>query len=79
MKIKILLSATIVLMCGGFVWSILCSVTSPDTVTDITQIPQGAYEQIILEFEGITDREICRIYEGDKIYWDEVDRQMCAD
>lgn len=78
MKSKILFSAIIMLLCGGFVW---CdqSTDSAKTFSDVTQIPQGAYEQIILEFEGVTDREICRIYEGDKTYWDEVDRQMCAD
>lgn len=66
------------LLCGGFVWCVQTT-DSAKTFSDVTQIPQGAYEQIILEFEGVTDREICRIYEGDKTYWDEVDRQMCAD
>ena len=42
-------------------------------------MPQGAYEQIILEHEGITDEEICRIYAGDVAYWNEVERQMCGD
>lgn len=66
------------LLCGGFVWCVQTT-DNAKTFSDVTQIPQGAYEQIILEFEGVTDREICRIYEGDKTYWDEVDRQMCAD
>lgn len=79
MKTNILFSATTTLLCGGFVWCVLCAVDGSNPATDVTQIPQGAYEQIILEFEGVTDREICRIYEGDKTYWDEVDRQMCAD
>lgn len=79
MKISILVSAAIASMCGKFIWDILGAVTASGTVTDVTQIPQGAYEQIILEFDGATDIEICRIYEGDKVYWDEVDRQMCAD
>lgn len=78
MKSKILFSAIIMLLCGGFVWCVQTT-DSAKTFSDVTQIPQGAYEQIILEFEGVTDREICRIYEGDKTYWDEVDRQMCAD
>lgn len=79
MKINILVSAAIASMCGKFIWDILGTVTASGTVTDVTQIPQGAYEQIILEFDGATDIEIRRIYEGDKVYWDEVDRQMCAD
>lgn len=78
MKSKILFSAIIMFLCGGFVWCVQTT-DSAKTFSDVTQIPQGAYEQIILEFEGVTDREICRIYEGDKTYWDEVDRQMCAD
>lgn len=78
MKSKILFSAITMLLCGGFVWCVQIT-DSVKTFSDVTQIPQGAYEQIILEFEGVTDREICRIYEGDKTYWDEVDRQMCAD
>mgnify|MGYP006981668102 FL=1 len=78
MKSKVLFSAITMLLCGGFVWCVQTT-DSAKTFSDVTQIPQGAYEQIILEFEGVTDREICRIYEGDKTYWDEVDRQMCAD
>lgn len=66
-------------LCGGFIWCVLCMVNGSDTRTDVTQIPQGAYEQIILEFDGVTDKEICRIYESNKIYWDEIDKQMCAD
>lgn len=62
-----------------FVWCVLSTVNNSNVLTDTTQIPQGAYEQIILEYDGVTDEEICRIYQGDKIYWDEVDRQMCAD
>ena len=67
------------LFCGVFVWCVLSTVNNSNVLTDTTQIPQGAYEQIILEYDGVTDEEICRIYQGDKIYWDEVDRQMCAD
>lgn len=78
MKSKILFSAIIMLLCGVFAWWAE-STNKVRTITDVTQIPQGAYEQIILEFEDVTDREICRIYEDNKIYWNEIDRQMCAD
>lgn len=79
MKTKIFLSATITFLCGGFSWCVLCAVNSSNTVADVTQIPQGAYEQIILEFDGATDREICRIYTEDMAYWDEIDAIMCGD
>lgn len=52
---------------------------SAPIITDVTLIPQGAFEQITLEHEGITDEEICRIYAGNVAYWNEVDRQMCGD
>jgi hypothetical protein len=77
-KSKVLFSAITMLLCGGFVWCVQIT-DRAKTFSDVTQIPQGAYEQIILEFEGVTDREICRIYEGNKTYWDEVDKQMCGE
>lgn len=78
MKVKILLCATVslLLLCGTARHS-LSNISAPSI--DVTLIPQGAYEQIILEHEGITDEEICRIYAGNVAYWNEVDRQMCAD
>ena len=79
MKVKILLCATVSLL-------LLCATAqhsqsniSVPNITDVTLIPQGAYEQIILEHEGITDEEICRIYASDTLYWNEVDRIMCGD
>lgn len=79
MKVKILLCATVslLLLCGTARHS-QSNISAP-SITDVTLIPQGAYEQIILEHEGITDEEICRIYASDAAYWNEVDRQMCAD
>lgn len=77
-KVKILLCATVLLLCSTARY-IQSSTSAGNKAIDITSIPQGAFEQIILEHEGITDEEICRIYESDKTYWDEVDRQMCAD
>lgn len=77
-KVKILLCATVLLLCSTARY-IQSSTSAGNKANDITSIPQGAFEQIILEHEGITDEEICRIYESDKTYWDEVDRQMCAD
>ena len=79
MKVKILLCATVafLLLCG----TARCtqpSISTPN-VTDVTFIPQGAYEQIILEHEGVTDEEICRIYASDVSYWNEVDKIMCGD
>lgn len=82
MKIRLLLSAILVLLslvavrCGT---SAKDKKTSAATLSDVTRMPQGAYEQIILEHEGITDEEICRIYAGDVAYWNEVERQMCGD
>lgn len=79
MKVKILLCATVslLLLCGTARHS-QSNISAP-IITNVTLIPQGAYEQIILEHEGITDEEICRIYAGNVAYWNEVDRQMCAD
>lgn len=79
-KVKMLLCATVLLLllCGT-ARHIQPNTSAGNIAIDITSIPQGAFEQIILEHEGITDEEICRIYESDKTYWDEVDRQMCAD
>lgn len=81
MKTRLLLSATLVLLplvvvrCGMSVKD----KTSAITFTDVTAIPQGAYEQIILEYDGATDKEICRIYASDILHWNEVDRIMCGD
>lgn len=80
MKVKILLCATVSLL-------LLCdmlrhtqpSISATNTITDVTLIPQGAYEQIILEHEGITDEEICRIYASDVAYWNKVDSIMRGD
>lgn len=77
-KVKILLCAIVLLLCGTALY-IQPSTNAENKAIDITSIPQGAFEQIILEHEGVTDEEICRIYESDKTYWDGVDRQMCAD
>lgn len=79
MKVKILLCATVslLLLCGTARHS-QSNISAP-IITDVTLIPQGAFEQITLEYEGITDEEICRIYASDVAYWNEVDRQMCAD
>lgn len=77
MKLKILFSAIIMLLCSGVVWCVLFA-NNTKTVVNITQIPQGAYEQIYLDNEGATDEEICRIYANDTVYWNEVDRQMCG-
>lgn len=80
MKVKVLLCATVslllLLLCGTARHS-QSNISAPSI--DVTLIPQGAYEQIILEHEGITDEEICRIYARNVAYWNEVDRQMCAD
>lgn len=82
MKIRLLLSAILVLLslvmvhCGT---SAKDKKNSATTLSDVTRIPQGAYEQIILEYEDATDEEICRIYAGDISYWDEIDRIMCGD
>lgn len=80
MKVKILLCATasLLLLCGTARHNQPC-VNATDTVTDVTLIPQGAYEQIILEYEGITDEEICRIYASNVSYWNQVDKIMCGD
>lgn len=67
------------LFCGVFVWCVLSTVNNSNVLTDTTQIPQGAFEQIILDYGYITDEEICRIYSSDVAYWNEVDRQMCED
>lgn len=77
-KVKILLYATVSLLL------LCCTAQYPRTsisniAIDITTIPQGAYEQIILEHEGITDEEICRIYASNVSYWNEVDKIMCGD
>ena len=79
MKVKILLCATVslLLLCGTTKHS-QSNINAP-IITDVTLIPQGAFEQITLEHEGITDEEICRIYASDVAYWNEVDRQMCGD
>lgn len=79
MKTKIFLSATITLFCGGFVWCALHSMNGLNIVSDVTQIPQGAYEQIILEYNGATDEEVCRIYAENMAYWNEIDVIMCKD
>ena len=90
MKTRLLLSAILVLLslvvvrCGtsakGKASSSMTSFATPyHAHHDVTAIPQGAYEQIILEYEGVTDKEICRIYAGDTLYWNEVDRIMCGD
>lgn len=82
MKTRLLLSATLVLLslvvvhCGT---SAKDKKTSATISSDIIAIPQGAYEQIILEHEGITDEEICRIYASNVSYWNEVDKIMCGD
>lgn len=82
MKTILLLSATLVLLsfvvvrCG---MSVKDKKTSAITFNDVTAIPQGAYEQIILEYDGATDKEICRIYASDTLHWNEVDRIMCGD
>ncbi len=80
MKVKILLCATVslLLLCGMFRHT-QPSISATDSITDVTLIPQGAYEQIILEHEGITDEEICRIYASDVAYWNKVDNIMCGD
>lgn len=79
MKVKILLCATVslLLLCGTARHS-QSNISAP-SITDVTLIPQGAYEQIILEHEGITDEEICRIYASNVSYWNEVDKIMCGD
>lgn len=79
-KVKILLCATVsLLLLCGIAQYFPKSTSTPDIVLDITTIPQGAYEQIILEHEGITDEEICRIYASNVSYWNEVDKIMCGD
>ena len=81
MIVKILLCATVsllLLLLYGTAQHTQPSTSTPN-ITDVILIPQGAYEQIILEHEGITDEEICRIYARNVAYWNEVDRQMCAD
>lgn len=79
-KVKILLctTASLLLLCGT-VQYIRTSAISPKIAVDIASIPQGAYEQITLEYEGITDEEICRIYASDVAYWNKVDSIMCGD
>lgn len=80
MKTRLLLFATLVLLL--LVVVALCGISSKDntkTLSDVTHIPQGAYEQIILEYEGVTDEEICRIYASDVAYWNKVDSIMCSD
>ncbi|MCD8252747.1 MAG: hypothetical protein LUD40_12485 [Phocaeicola dorei] len=80
MKVKILLCATVLLLllCGTARQNQPC-INATGTVTDVTLIPQGAYEQIVLEYEGITDEEICRIYASNVSYWNQVDKIMCGD
>lgn len=78
MKIKTLLCVTVLLLCGT-VRHTQPSISATNTTTDVTLIPQGAYEQIILEHEGVTDEEICRIYASDVAYWNKVDSIMCGD
>lgn len=79
MKVKILLCATVLLLLLLLCGTARHTTNEPKVVTDVTLIPQGAYEQIILEHEGITDEEICRIYASDVSYWNEVDKIMCGD
>lgn len=80
MKVKILLCATVsLLLLCGMLRHTQPSISATNAITDVTLIPQGAYEQIILEHEGITDEEICRIYASDVAYWNEVDSIMCGD
>lgn len=80
MKVKILLCATVslLLLCGMFRHT-QPTTSATDAITDVTLIPQGAFEQITLEHEGITDEEICRIYASDVVYWNKVDSIMCGD
>lgn len=78
MKIKTLLCVTVLLLYGT-VRHTHPSISATNTTTDVTLIPQGAYEQIILEHEGVTDEEICRIYASDVAYWNKVDSIMCGD
>jgi hypothetical protein len=81
-KIRLLLSAILVLLslvavrCGT---SAKYKKTFAATLSNVTLIPQGAYEQIILEHEGITEEEICQIYASNISYWNEVDKIMCGD
>lgn len=80
MKVKILLctSVSLLLLCA-VVRHTQLSISATNSITDVTLIPQGAYEQITLEHEGITDEEICRIYASDVAYWNKVDSIMCGD
>lgn len=79
MKVKILLCATVslLLLCGTARHT--KSNISAQNITVVPTIPQGAFEEIILEYDYITDEEIYQIYASDTAYWNEVDRQMCAD
>uniref|UniRef100_UPI00356A4012 hypothetical protein n=1 Tax=Bacteroides fragilis TaxID=817 RepID=UPI00356A4012 len=79
MKVKILLCATVslLLLCGTARHS-QSNISAPN-ITVVPTIPQGAFEEIILEYDYITDEEIYQIYTSDTAYWNEVDRQMCAD
>lgn len=79
MKTRLFLSAILVLLSLVVAHCGTSARNNTKTVTDVTCIPQGAYEQLILEYEGITDEEICRIYAGNVAYWNEVDRIMCGD
>lgn len=67
MKIRLLLSAILVLLslvavrCGTSAKDKTISTTSATTLSNVTRTPQGAFEQITLEHEGITDEDICRM------------------